>query len=80
MQFAWILAMDRSNLRGLEALRPRDFGGHLGLLLDFAPGLSTREVPDPYYGGPAGFDHVLDLVEVASAALLARVQQALERE
>src|SRR5512134_3517695 len=68
-RFGWILAMDRSNLRLLEAMRPHDFAGHLGLLLDLAPELKTREVPDPYYGGPAGFDHVLDLIEAASAAL-----------
>jgi protein-tyrosine phosphatase len=76
-RFGWILAMDRANLKALEAMRPHDFGGHLGLLLDFAPELGTREVPDPYYGGPAGFEHVLDLVEAASAALLVRLQTAL---
>jgi protein-tyrosine phosphatase len=78
-RFGWILAMDRANLKALEAMRPHDFGGHLGLLLDFAPELGTREVPDPYYGGPAGFEHVLDLVEAASAALLVRLQTALAR-
>jgi len=76
-RFGWILAMDRSNLRSLEAMRPHDFAGHLGLLLDLAPELRTREVPDPYYGGPDGFDHVLDLIEAASAVLLARVQHSL---
>lgn len=78
-RFGWILAMDRSNLKALDAMRPREFGGHLGLLLDFAPELGTRDVPDPYYGGPDGFEHVLDLVETASAALLARLQQVLPR-
>ena len=78
-RFGWILAMDRANLKALEAMRPHDFGGHLGLLLDFAPELGTREVPDPYYGGPAGFEHVLDLVEAASTALLVRLQTALAR-
>ncbi len=78
-RFGWILAMDRANLKALEAMRPHAFGGHLGLLLDFAPELGTREVPDPYYGGPAGFEHVLDLVEAASAALLVRLQTALAR-
>jgi protein-tyrosine phosphatase len=69
--------MDRSNLSSLEAMRPHDFAGHLGLLLDLAPELKTREVPDPYYGGPDGFDHVLDLIEAASAALLVRVGHSL---
>jgi len=71
--FGWILAMDTANLRSLEAIKPRGYEGHLGLLLDVAPDLGVREVPDPYYGGPDGFERVLDLVETASAALLARV-------
>jgi protein-tyrosine phosphatase len=79
-RFGWILAMDESNLRGLEAMRPPDFGGHLGLLLDFAPELGVREVPDPYYGGPAGFDRVLDLIEASTAGLLARLRPTLLRE
>ena len=73
-RFAWILAMDMHNLRDLVALRPADYPGHLGLLLDFVPGIGTREVPDPYFGGPEGFEAVLDLMERASAALLARIR------
>jgi protein-tyrosine phosphatase len=38
--------------------------------LDFAAEASTREVPDPYYGGVTGFERVLDLVEKASEGLL----------
>jgi len=34
-------------------------------------------VPDPYYGGPAGFDHVLDLVEDACDGLVARLRAEL---
>jgi len=76
-RFGWILAMDESNLRGLTAMRPQDYGGHLGLLLDFAPELGVREVPDPYYGGPAGFDRVLDLIEASTARLLERLRPTL---
>ena len=72
-RFGWILAMDATNLRRLEAMRPGGYEGHLGLFLDLAPHLGVREVPDPYYGGPEGFERVLDLVESASAALLARL-------
>ena len=35
------------------------------------------EVPDPYYGGPAGFEHVLDLVEDACDGVVQRLQQRL---
>ena len=69
-RFHYILAMDRANLMHLEALAPEHFGGHLGLFLDFHPNSSEREVPDPYYSGEDGFDHVLDLVEEASRGLL----------
>ncbi len=74
-RFSWILAMDEENLRGLEALRPADYDGHLGLFLDFAPETGVREVPDPYYGPPEGFERVLDLIEAASAGLLDRMRQ-----
>ena len=53
---------------------PQAYAGHLGLLLDFVPDVGSREVPDPYFGGPEGFEHVLDLMERASAALLARIR------
>jgi protein-tyrosine phosphatase len=77
-RFGWILAMDESNLDALEEMKPAEFDGRLGLLLDFAPELGLREIPDPYYGGPEGFERVLDLVEVATAGLLARMQRRLE--
>lgn len=69
-RFDVILAMDRSNLSHLEALRPADFSGTLSLFLDYHPAATTREVPDPYYGGDRGFEEVLDLVEAASRGLL----------
>ena len=55
-------------------MKPPEFAGHLGLLLDFAPEHGVREVPDPYYGGPDGFDRVLDLIEASTAGLVARLQ------
>ena len=69
-QFNYILAMDRENLANLERLCPTHFAGHLGLFLPFARGADASEVPDPYYGGDDGFDHVLDLIEAASEGLL----------
>ena len=63
-----------SILRDLEALKPSDYPGNLALLLDFAPHIAVREVPDPYFGGPQGFEDVLDLVEEASRGLLAKLR------
>lgn len=78
-KFAYVLAMDQDNLAALERVKPSDHTGHLGLLLDFAPLIGTREVPDPYYGGPQGFDHVLDLIEKAADGLLERVREDLAK-
>lgn len=72
--FEWILAMDRYNLAALQPLRPRAYRGCLALLLDFAPHLGTREIPDPYHGEREDFERVLDLVERAAAALLDAVR------
>jgi len=72
-RFDHIFAMDRMNLSVLEELRPPAFRGNLALFLDVAPELGVREVPDPYVGGPEGFERVLDLVEHASAALVKRL-------
>lgn len=78
-RFDYILAMDHSNLRDLEAMRPADFAGHLGLFLDFAPQADVREVPDPYYGEDDGFSRVLDLIEAASDGLLEEILRAGSR-
>ena len=74
-RFDWIFAMDLRNLRDLKALCPPSFAGHLGLFLDLVPDIGRREVPDPYFGGAPGFETVLELVERASQALLARISE-----
>lgn len=68
-QFDLILAMDSEHLAHLEAMRPKDARAAVKLFLEYHPELKG-DVPDPYYGGPEGFDHVLDLVEAASRGLL----------
>lgn len=67
--FDLILAMDHSNLAELRRRAGQQYADKLGLLLDYADA-HEREVPDPYYGGRDGFDHVLDLVESACDGLL----------
>lgn len=69
-RFNYILAMDEDNLADLRDQKPANFDGHLGLFLDFCRSSSTREVPDPYYGGARGFETVLDLIEDAANGLL----------
>jgi protein-tyrosine phosphatase len=70
-RFDLILAMDEGNLAALLEQCPHPHQDKLRLLLDFAPEADEREVPDPYYGNLAGFEHVLDLCEAAARGLLA---------
>ncbi len=73
-RYDYIVAMDRENHADLIDMCPRGEEHRLHLLLDFAPDTGRRDVPDPYYGGPAGFEVVLDLVERASAGLLDHIR------
>jgi protein-tyrosine phosphatase len=68
--FELVLAMDEQNLQHLLDDCPAEYRDRVRLFLEFAPHLERREVPDPYYGGSSGFEHVLDLVEQASSGLL----------
>lgn len=72
-RFDYLLAMDRDNLAALHALAPAGLRQRATLLLDVLPASTLREVPDPYYGGDAGFERVLDLLESAADAWLARL-------
>ncbi|HEV2286961.1 MAG TPA: low molecular weight protein-tyrosine-phosphatase [Steroidobacteraceae bacterium] len=74
-RFDLILAMDRENLTALRRRAPAHTHERLRLFLEFAAGEAPEEVPDPYYGGPNGFEEVLDLVEAATRGLLAHLRQ-----
>lgn len=67
--FDLIVAMDRSNLRNLETMTDGS-GARLLLLRDHDPDPGDGEVPDPYYGGPGGFDAVYEMVRRSAEALL----------
>jgi protein-tyrosine phosphatase len=68
-RFDYIIAMDQDNLAHLHDQAPEEHRAEVRLFLEFAAG-DEMEVPDPYYGGAAGFERVLDLVEAASRGLL----------
>jgi protein-tyrosine phosphatase len=75
-----LLAADRENLAALRALAPdEEARAKVRLLREFDPssrGAPDLDVPDPYYGGPGGFEDVLDLVEAACRGLLDEVRAA----
>ncbi len=73
-RFDLILAMDRANVRDLLRLAPDARGAEkVKLLREYDPQARRAgevEVPDPYYGGAEGFQHVIDLVEAACVGVL----------
>lgn len=73
-KFDYILGMDRENLTNLQKMSPPDYSGVLGLFLEVSGVGEGLEVPDPYYGDQAQFDHAIQLIETGAAGLLQRIQ------
>jgi protein-tyrosine phosphatase len=78
-RFDYVIAMDRGNYNRIVNLFGCAEAGegqraNVRMFLDYASDVAEVEVPDPYAGGPAGFEHVLDLVEEASEGLIAYIR------
>jgi protein-tyrosine phosphatase len=79
--FDWMLALDAGHLSWLQRKAPEAHNGRVELLMSHASRhAGTQEVPDPYYGPDAGFEHVLDLVEDACDGVVAALHQELGRK
>ena len=74
VRYDQILAMDQANLNDLRRLCPAEHAHKLRLLLEFAPDSGLTDIPDPYYGGPPGFERVLDLCEAGARGLVQRLR------
>lgn len=71
--FNYILVMDSKNLADVRKLAPKDYKAKIELLLNYSARSrvdNIYEVPDPYFGGEDGFDHVLNLIEDATLGFL----------
>lgn len=70
--FHYIVAMDRHNHADLLALAARHGlpSAHVVLMRDYEAGASSRDVPDPYYGGPDGFEEVYHILDRATRGFL----------
>ena len=69
-----VVAMDANNLAALRRLAPEGRNQDVVLLRSFDPDADDADVPDPYYGGPRGFDETLTMVEAACRGLLSWLQ------
>ena len=74
--FHWIIAMDRSNERDILGRQPSHASARVERFMDWVPGAKTDDVPDPYYGGPQGFNHVYDLLARGMGPLLDAILEA----
>jgi protein-tyrosine phosphatase len=73
--FDLILAMDASNLANMLKLAPNaELAKKARLMMDHAPEHPEREVPDPYFGGDEGFDHVYRMLMASCSAVLDEVE------
>lgn len=79
-QFDLIIPQDEANRRDILALasRPEQKAKVRPMSDWFAAGETEREVPDPYYGGPAGFDAVVKLLERAMESLVQEMKQQVQ--
>jgi len=78
-EFDLILAMDRENLQNIRQLDTQNrFSDKIKLMRDYDPQPGDDEVPDPYYGGMDGFQHVFDVVHRSCAALLDELEERIE--
>ncbi|MDI1457222.1 low molecular weight protein-tyrosine-phosphatase [Streptomyces sp. NPDC003388] len=75
-----VVALDTGHLKALRRLAPTEEDARkVRLLRSYAqPTPDDLDVPDPYYGGPEGFQECLEMVEEASTGLLAAVREQLE--
>ena len=75
-EFKYILVMDDSNFKNVTDFKNRVKGSDFAKILkiqDFSSIFNEKEVPDPYFGGDAGFDHVLDILEDSVSCFLENI-------
>jgi protein-tyrosine phosphatase len=77
-QFDLIVGMDRENLRDLKRLDKKgQWTGKIVPMCFFTTRFPDEEVPDPYYGGQEGFEHVVKLLQDGCGNLLERLKEQL---
>lgn len=77
-KFDYIIGMDDDNMRDLRALDKNGrFDNKLYKMTDFCQNRREESVPDPYYGGDAGFELVLDILQDACAGLLKKIMKEM---
>ena len=72
--FDYIITMDEENYNNVLSMENEDkFDAKISKMTDYSKNFDAGEVPDPYYGGPQGFEYVLDLLEDSCSGLLEHI-------
>ena len=80
IKFDYIIAMDNENYNDLIGFDIQNkFANKIFRIVDFCRNVKAKEVPDPYYGGDAGFELVLDILEDACKGLLDKIKNDLKK-
>jgi len=75
-RFDYIVGMDKQNVRDLKSVaRNENDRKKISLMTDYCSDKKFDSVPDPYYGGAAGFELVLDILEDACEGLIRKLQE-----
>ena len=81
-RFDLVLTMDNDNLRNVRSLAKevgKNATATIRPMLSYARSTRLEDVPDPYYGGEQGFEHVLDLLEDACSGLIEEIKSEIRR-
>lgn len=73
-RFAYVVGLDRGHHRQLMAMRPEGSAARLRLMMEFAPGFGTLDVPDPYGRAEGDFERALRMIEAGAAGLLETIR------
>lgn len=76
-RFDYIIAMDEANKADLQEIIAPEHHHKIYMMNDFSMNFKGQPVPDPYYGGDAGFEMVLDMLEESCNGLLEQVKRDL---
>lgn len=74
-----ILAMDNENLQNVRRMANGNHEDKIGRMRDFDPSPGDGEVPDPYYGGPEGFENVFQIVKRSCENLLGELESYVQK-
>ena len=77
--FDLILAMDNENIANIKRMASDKHQHKIARMRDFDPEPGNGEVPDPYYGGPEGFENVFQVVKRSCEHLLDELEQHIQR-